>query len=44
VLAERATTEAAWRILEFDLNVDTLIVRGTTTSGCVRGTVVDAFN
>lgn len=27
-----------------DLGVDTLVVCGTTTSGCVRGTVVDAFN
>lgn len=26
-----------------DLNVDTLFVTGCTTSGCVRGTVVDAF-
>jgi nicotinamidase-related amidase len=26
-----------------DLKVDTLIVTGCTTSGCVRGTVVDAF-
>ncbi len=26
-----------------DLNVDTLFVAGCTTSGCVRGTVVDAF-
>jgi maleamate amidohydrolase len=27
-----------------DLAVDTLIVCGTTTSGCVRATVIDAFN
>jgi maleamate amidohydrolase len=27
-----------------ELGVDTLIVCGTTTSGCVRGTVIDAFN
>jgi len=27
-----------------DLDVDTLIVTGCTTSGCVRGTVVDAFS
>jgi maleamate amidohydrolase len=27
-----------------ELAVDTLIVCGTTTSGCVRGTVLDAFN
>lgn len=27
-----------------DLDVDTLIVTGATTSGCVRGTVVDAFS
>lgn len=27
-----------------DLDVDTLIVMGATTSGCVRGTVVDAFS
>lgn len=27
-----------------DLNVDTLLVCGTTTSGCVRATVLDAFN
>ena len=26
-----------------DLGVDTLVVTGCTTSGCVRGTVVDAF-
>lgn len=26
-----------------DLNVDTVVVTGCTTSGCVRGTVVDAF-
>ncbi len=26
-----------------DLNVDTLVVTGCTTSGCVRGSVVDAF-
>jgi nicotinamidase-related amidase len=26
-----------------DLGVDTLIVTGCTTSGCVRGTVVDGF-
>ena len=26
-----------------DLKVDTLVVTGCTTSGCVRGTVVDAF-
>jgi nicotinamidase-related amidase len=26
-----------------DLEVDTLVVTGCTTSGCVRGTVVDAF-
>ncbi len=27
-----------------ELGVDTVIVTGTTTSGCVRATVVDAFN
>jgi maleamate amidohydrolase len=27
-----------------ELNVDTLLVCGTTTSGCVRATVLDAFN
>ena len=27
-----------------DLKVDTLLVAGTTTSGCVRATVVDAFS
>jgi nicotinamidase-related amidase len=27
-----------------DKNVDTLVVTGCTTSGCVRGTVVDAFS
>ena len=27
-----------------DLGVDTLLVTGTTTSGCVRATVVDAFS
>jgi len=27
-----------------ELNVDTLVVCGTTTSGCVRATVLDAFN
>jgi nicotinamidase-related amidase len=27
-----------------DLGIDTLIVTGTTTSGCVRATVVDAFS
>lgn len=27
-----------------DLNVDSLLVTGTTTSGCVRATVLDAFN
>lgn len=27
-----------------ELAVDTLIVCGTTTSGCVRGTVIDGFN
>ena len=27
-----------------DLGVDTLIVTGTTTSGCVRATVIDAFS
>jgi maleamate amidohydrolase len=27
-----------------DLQVDTLIVAGTTTSGCVRATVIDAFS
>lgn len=27
-----------------DLGVDSLIVTGTTTSGCVRGTVIDAFS
>lgn len=27
-----------------DLGVDTLVVTGCTTSGCVRGTVVDAFS
>jgi nicotinamidase-related amidase len=27
-----------------DLNVDTLFVTGCTTSGCVRGTVIDAFS
>ena len=27
-----------------ELGVDTLIVTGTTTSGCVRATVLDAFN
>ena len=27
-----------------DLGVDTLIVTGTTTSGCVRATVLDAFS
>jgi nicotinamidase-related amidase len=27
-----------------DLGIDTLVVCGTTTSGCVRGTVIDAFN
>ena len=27
-----------------DLNVDSLIVAGTTTSGCVRATVIDAFS
>jgi maleamate amidohydrolase len=27
-----------------DLGVDTLLVCGTTTSGCVRATVLDAFN
>ena len=26
-----------------DLGVDTLVVTGCTTSGCVRGSVVDAF-
>jgi nicotinamidase-related amidase len=26
-----------------DLRVDTLVVTGCTTSGCVRGSVVDAF-
>jgi nicotinamidase-related amidase len=26
-----------------DLGVDTLVVSGCTTSGCVRGSVVDAF-
>jgi nicotinamidase-related amidase len=26
-----------------DLGVDSLVVTGCTTSGCVRGTVVDAF-
>ena len=26
-----------------DLRADTLVVTGCTTSGCVRGTVVDAF-
>ncbi|HZD52801.1 MAG TPA: isochorismatase family protein, partial [Woeseiaceae bacterium] len=26
-----------------DLKVDTLVVTGCTTSGCVRGSVVDAF-
>ena len=27
-----------------DLGVDTLVVTGCTTSGCIRGTVVDAFS
>lgn len=27
-----------------DLKVDSLLVMGTTTSGCVRATVVDAFS
>ncbi|MGM4903374.1 isochorismatase family protein [Tardiphaga sp. 866_E4_N2_1] len=27
-----------------DLNVDTLVMTGCTTSGCVRGSVVDAFS
>ena len=27
-----------------DLGIDTLIVTGTTTSGCVRATVLDAFS
>ena len=27
-----------------DLNVDSLFVCGTTTSGCVRATIVDAFS
>lgn len=27
-----------------DLKVDTLVMCGTTTSGCVRGSVLDAFN
>jgi nicotinamidase-related amidase len=27
-----------------ELNVDTLLVTGTTTSGCVRATVIDAFS
>jgi len=27
-----------------DLGIDTLIVTGCTTSGCIRGTVVDAFS
>jgi maleamate amidohydrolase len=27
-----------------ELQVDTLLVAGTTTSGCVRATVVDAFS
>ena len=27
-----------------ELQVDTLLVTGTTTSGCVRATVVDAFS
>src|SRR5436305_14650382 len=27
-----------------DLRVDTLVVTGCTTSGCVRGSVVDAFS
>lgn len=27
-----------------DLQIDTLLICGTTTSGCVRGTVIDAFN
>jgi nicotinamidase-related amidase len=27
-----------------DLGVDTLVVTGCTTSGCVRGTVVDGFS
>ena len=26
------------------LNVDSLLIAGTTTSGCVRATVVDAFS
>ena len=27
-----------------DLGVDTVVATGCTTSGCVRGTVVDAFS
>jgi maleamate amidohydrolase len=35
------TTLASYLV---DLGVDTLVVTGCTTSGCVRGTVVDAFS
>ena len=27
-----------------DLHIDTLLIAGTTTSGCVRGTVIDGFS
>ena len=42
--AERASSARRWRACSTFLGVDTCIVTGMVTSGCVRATVVDAFS